>query len=167
MFITLYTQGWTEVIMNLIMHLISSLDIDSLGIMMTLSNSGWEKLVYHTHAWRDREWFLAPYRTGWLAPGWHCKYDGFKCHGASVAPEIYNRQGKMMCTIFITWLAVHCFSSVHCTQCIVQIQCTRESRRLRSPPPFLVNTVKRYFVTYAAMKYATFYWNNFIWLPVI
>ena len=50
-------------------------------------------------------------------------------------------------TRFITWLAVHCFSSVHCTQCIVQIQCTRESRRLRSPPPFLVNTVNRYFVT--------------------
>ena len=67
----------------------------------------------------------------------------------------------------ITWLAVHCFSSVHCTQCIVQIQCTRESRRLRSPPPFLVNIVNRYFVTYAAMKYATFYWNNFSWLPVI
>ena len=73
---------------------------------------------------------------------------------------------KMLSHI-ITWLAVHCFSSVHCTQCIVQIQCTRESCRLRSPPPFLVNTVKRYFVTYAAMKYATFYWNNFIWLPVI
>ena len=67
----------------------------------------------------------------------------------------------------ITWLAVHCFPSVHCTQCIVQIQCTRGSCRFRSPPPFLVNTVKRYFVTYAAMKYATFYWNNFIWLPVI
>ena len=67
----------------------------------------------------------------------------------------------------ITWLAVHCFSCVHCTQCIVQIQCTRESRRLRSPPPFLVNTVNRYFVTYVAMKCATFYWNNFIWLPLI
>ena len=69
--------------------------------------------------------------------------------------------------VIITWLAVHCFSCVHCTQCIVQIQCTRESRRLRSPPPFLVNTVNRYFVIYVAMKCATFYWNNFIWLPLI
>ena len=34
-------------------------------------------------------------------------------------------------------------------------------------PPFLVNTVNRYFMIYAAMKYATFYWNSFIWLPLI
>ena len=26
-----------------------------------------------------------------------------------------------LCLYFITWCAVHCFSSVHCTQCIVQI----------------------------------------------
>ena len=50
--------------------------------------------------------------------------------------------------------------TVHCT-----IQCTLESRRLWSPSPFLVDTVNRYFVIYAAMKYATSYWNNYIWLP--
>ena len=52
--------------------------------------------------------------------------------------------------------------TVHCTN-------TMHSRKpsFAITPPFLVNTVNRYFVTYAAMKYATFYWNNFIWLPVI
>ena len=38
--------------------------------------------------------------------------------------------------VLITWLAEHCFSSVHCTECIVQIQCTLEGRHLRSPPRF-------------------------------
>ena len=50
--------------------------------------------------------------------------------------------------------------TVHCT-----IHCTLERRRLWSP--VLVNIINHYFVTYAAMKYATFYWNNFIWLPLI
>ena len=62
---------------------------------------------------------------------------------------------------FITWFAVHCFSSVHYTQCIL------ESRRLWPPPPFLVDTVNRYLVLYAAMKYAVFYWSNFIWILMI
>ena len=95
------------------------------------------------------------YVQTWILTGW--------CFFASQSEAKF---WKLLFSV-ITWLAVHCFSSVHCTQCIVQIQYTRESRRLRSPPPFLVNTVNRYFVTYAAMKYATFYWNNFIWLPVI
>ena len=52
--------------------------------------------------------------------------------------------------------------TVHCTN-------TMHSRKpsFAITPPFLENTVNRYFVTYAAMKYATFSWNNFIWLPVI
>ena len=71
----------------------------------------------------------------------------------------------VLCGI-ITWFVVHCFSSVHCTQCIVQIYCTLESHRVWWPSPVLVNTVNRYFVIYAAIKYTPLYWNSFIRIPL-
>ena len=70
-----------------------------------------------------------------------------------------NRLYNMVCSALFLQRALY---TVHCT-----IQCTLESRRLWPPQPFLVNAVNRYFVIYAILKYATFYWNNFIWFPLI
>ena len=45
----------------------------------------------------------------------------------------------------ITWFAVHCFSSMHCTQCFVEISYTLESGHLWTPPQFLIDIVKSLF----------------------
>ena len=47
--------------------------------------------------------------------------------------------------IFITWFAVHCFSGMHCTQCIVQYNALWKAV-VCDHPHVLVSTVNRYFV---------------------
>ena len=61
----------------------------------------------------------------------------------------------------ITWFAVHCFSSVHCTQLIVQLQCTLETlnmwlqRRCE-----LLFTIRNNQIFHILL-------NNFIWYLLI
>ena len=69
--------------------------------------------------------------------------------------QYYN----MVCSALFLQRALY---TVHCTN----IMHSRKPSFVITPP-VLINTVNRYFVIYAAMKYATFYWNKFICLPMI
>ena len=67
---------------------------------------------------------------------------------------------------YYTMVCLYSFSSVHCTQCNVQIYCTLESRHLWSTPLFFVNTLKSHFLMHVTITYATFYWkclSDYIW----
>ena len=62
-------------------------------------------------------------------------------------------------------------SALFLQRALYRVHCTN-TMHFRRPsfaitPTVLVSTVNRYFVIYAAMEYATFYWNSFISLPLI
>ena len=67
-------------------------------------------------------------------------------------PKCFNLHYNMVCSALLLQRALY---TVHCTNIM--------HSRMPSfviTPPFLVNTVNRYFVIYPAMKYATFYKKN-------
>ena len=49
---------------------------------------------------------------------------------------IYHKLGEISLVVFITCFAVHCFSSVHCTQCIVQKMHSRKPSFVITPAVF-------------------------------
>ena len=74
------------------------------------------------------------------------------------------------CDCFISYYNMVC-SALFLQRALYTVHCTNIMHS-RKPsfvitPAVLINTVNRYFVIYAAMKFATFYWNKFICLPLI
>ena len=81
-----------------------------------------------------------------------------------------SNNGKWVLLVIIVYYNM-VFRALFLQRALYTVHC-RNIMHSRKPsfvitPPFLVNALNRYFVVYAAMKYATFYWQKFIWLPLI